>query len=167
MLLRLLPLLQVHSSGLSAKADNVASWKQQLSTWQGSITDRMQQLEATQHGRGCAIPADARRIMAAPRLVPQPLAAAAAAARPAAAQQQPSAVLQRNSNSGRQQQPSARLQRQPQGRAAAAATAVAAPAATAAGALAARAAISKEDERLRQMIMGEILERRRQLISTT
>jgi SpoVK/Ycf46/Vps4 family AAA+-type ATPase len=35
---------------------------------------------------------------------------------------------------------------------------VGAPAATAAGALAARAAISKEDERLRQMIMGEILE---------
>jgi hypothetical protein len=39
-MLLLLGLLQVQSSGLSAKADNVASWKQQLSTWQGSIQDR-------------------------------------------------------------------------------------------------------------------------------
>uniref|UniRef100_A0A383W3F4 microtubule-severing ATPase n=1 Tax=Tetradesmus obliquus TaxID=3088 RepID=A0A383W3F4_TETOB len=140
--------LQVQSSGLSAKVDNVASWKQQLSTWQGSIQDRIQQLAATQQGQSCAIPADARRIMAAPRLVPDPLAAAAAARQPG--QQQASVVLQRSSSSGgRQQQPA---------RAAAAATAAAAPAATAAGALAARAAISKEDERLRQIIMGEILE---------
>jgi SpoVK/Ycf46/Vps4 family AAA+-type ATPase len=40
----------------------------------------------------------------------------------------------------------------------AAVTAAAAPAATAAGAIAARAAISKEEERLRQLIMGDILE---------
>ncbi|WIA41878.1 hypothetical protein OEZ86_009202 [Tetradesmus obliquus] len=150
--------LQVQSSGLSAKVDNVASWKQQLSTWQGSIQDRIQQLAATQQGQSCATPADARRIMAAPRLVPDPLAAAASARQPG--QQQTSVVLQRSGSSGGRQQQPARVhpQRQQQGRAAAAATAAAAPAATAAGALAARAAISKEDERLRQMIMGEILE---------
>lgn len=149
--------LQVQSSGLSAKVDNVASWKQQLSTWQGSIQDRIQQLAATQQGQSCAIPADARRIMAAPRLVPDPLAAAAARQ---PGQQQVSVVLQRSGSSGGRQQQPARMQpqRQQPGRAAAAATAAAAPAATAAGALAARAAISKEDERLRQMIMGEILE---------
>lgn len=32
--------LNVPSSGLSAKADNVASWKQQLSSWQTSIQER-------------------------------------------------------------------------------------------------------------------------------
>jgi hypothetical protein len=40
LVLLLLLVLQVQSSGLSAKADNVASWKQQLRTWQGSIQDR-------------------------------------------------------------------------------------------------------------------------------
>jgi hypothetical protein len=32
--------LQVPGSGLSAKADNVANWKQQLRSWQEGIQDR-------------------------------------------------------------------------------------------------------------------------------
>lgn len=32
--------LQVPSSGLSAKADNVANWKQQLRSWQEGIQER-------------------------------------------------------------------------------------------------------------------------------
>lgn len=32
--------LNVPSTGLSAKADNIANWKQQLGTWQSSIQER-------------------------------------------------------------------------------------------------------------------------------
>jgi hypothetical protein len=50
-------LVQVPSSGLSAKADNVANWRQQLRSWQEGIQERCAHQAACQHHGavcGCA-----------------------------------------------------------------------------------------------------------------
>ncbi|KAF8058342.1 spast [Scenedesmus sp. PABB004] len=143
--------LQVQSSGLSAKADNVASWRSQLAAWQGSMRDRVAQLSAA---RGAAAaPPDARRIMAPPRILPDAAALAAMAAPPAP---QPSLVIVPRGQAGA----GGRGAQQARGRGAAPAGAggAAGAAAAAAGALAARAALSKEDEKLRALVSAEILD---------
>lgn len=97
------------------------------------------------------MPPDARKIMVSPRLLPDPQVLPAAAV----VQQQPtSVILQRSSNANQQR---AAVRQRP-GAAATAVAAAAAPAATAAGQIAARAALSKEDERLRQLLLGDIVE---------
>lgn len=109
------------------------------------IACRVEQLEASLSSSSCSsIPPDPRRILASPRLLPDPQAAP---------QQQATIIIPR--------QPAARQRSQLQqsrGGAAGAVVAAAAPAATAAGKVAALAAISKEEERLRQIIMGDVLE---------
>lgn len=106
---------------------------------------RVDQLEASLSSSSCSsIPPDPRKILASPRLLPDAQVAP---------QQQATIIIPR--------QPAARQRLQPQqsrGGAAGAVAAVAAPAAAAAGKIAARAAISKEEERLRQIIMGDVLE---------
>ncbi len=110
------------------------------------VVCRVDQLEASlSNSSSCSsIPPDPRRILASPRLLPDPQAAP---------QQQATFIIPR--------QPAARQrsqQQQSRGGAAGAVAEVAAPAATAAGKVAARAAISREEERLRQIIMGDVLE---------
>lgn len=102
---------------------------------------RVDQLQATaSSGNSSSQPLDRRKILASPRLTPDPQAP-----------QQTTVVLPR--------QPATRQKSQSRGGSATSAVVTAAaPAAVAAGKVAARAAISKEEERLRQIIMGDVLE---------
>eukprot|EP00878_Enallax_costatus_P033921 GHUV01037505.1.p1 GENE.GHUV01037505.1~~GHUV01037505.1.p1 ORF type:complete len:459 (+),score=132.43 GHUV01037505.1:367-1743(+) len=99
---------------------------------------RVEQLQATTSS-GSSQPLDRRKILASPRLVPDPQTAP-----------QTTVVIPR--------QPVTRQLSQSRGGTAAAVATAAAPAATAVGKVAARAAISKEEERLRQIVMGDVLE---------
>lgn len=69
---------------------------------------------------------------------------------PSAPQQQATVIIPRQTIAARSRS---------QGGAAGAVASAAAPAAAAAGKVAARAAVSKEDERLRQLVMGDVLEK--------
>jgi hypothetical protein len=153
---------QVPTSGLSAKADNVANWRQQLGSWQRSMQDRVAQLQAA--GSRGASPPDAASIMAlGPGLVSQagrqqqPQGVGAAAARSAARQHQQQHQHQHQQQQLRSRPAPAAAGSAGQPRMAAAATAAAAAGAGAGSA--ARAALSTEDQRLRQIIMADVLDR--------
>lgn len=140
--------LQVPSSGLSARADNVANWKQQLRSWQQGIQERVQHLQSPNSRSRGPSPPNAKHILRPDiPLAPDPVApppAAAAAGRAVAAR--PAAAATAAAGAQRQQP---QQQRRQQG----------APAAAAAGAATARAALSKDEERLRQIITADILEK--------